>query len=162
MADASSLVLGYVGSSAVIRKLLSVVDTCSRSVAGATVLVHCHAGVSRSASVVIGYLMYKEGLTWQEALDEVMDARPAVMPNQGFRSQLLQFQHMSCDLSQWHGWQSHVSDAKAAAQAVGISSFDPLVAFSSAADFMTQSHTPAHISALLARAHEVPGLCGVY
>jgi len=91
-----------------------------------------------------------------------MDARPAVMPNQGFRSQLLQFQHLSCDLSQWHGWQSHVSDAKAAAQAVGISSFDPLVAFSSAADFLAQSHTPAHISALLARAHEVPGLCGVY
>jgi hypothetical protein len=105
--------------------------------------------------------MYSEGLTWQEALDQVMAARPVVMPNQGFRSQLLHFQHLDCDLSLWRGWACLVSDTKAAAQAVGISSFDPLVAFSSAADLMPMNHTPAHISALLARAHELPGMCGV-
>lgn len=32
------------------------------------ILVHCHAGVSRSATVVIAYLMQSMGMTFKEAL----------------------------------------------------------------------------------------------
>ncbi|KAM8859194.1 dual specificity protein phosphatase 19-like isoform 2-T5 [Spinachia spinachia] len=52
------------------------------------VLVHCNAGVSRSASIVIGYLMMREGLTFDEAYAEVKLARPSTRPNCGFHRQL--------------------------------------------------------------------------
>lgn len=51
-------------------------------------LVHCNAGVSRSASIVIGYLMLREGLSFDDALRQVKLARPSVCPNPGFYQQL--------------------------------------------------------------------------
>jgi Leucine-rich repeat (LRR) protein len=44
------------------------------------VFVHCQAGVSRSASVVIAWLMYKRQLNFEEALTIVRRARPLVEP----------------------------------------------------------------------------------
>lgn len=55
---------------------------------GGVVLVHCNAGVSRSSSVVIGYLMQKEGLPFEEAFSQVKAARPSIRPNPGFHRQL--------------------------------------------------------------------------
>ncbi|XP_028323757.1 dual specificity protein phosphatase 19-like [Gouania willdenowi] len=52
------------------------------------VMVHCNAGVSRSSSVVIGYLMLKEGLSFDDAYSQVKDARPSIRPNPGFYQQL--------------------------------------------------------------------------
>uniref|UniRef100_A0A667XZQ9 Dual specificity phosphatase 19b n=1 Tax=Myripristis murdjan TaxID=586833 RepID=A0A667XZQ9_9TELE len=52
------------------------------------VLVHCNAGVSRSSSVVIGYLMLREGLSFSDAYQQVKQARPSVCPNPGFFQQL--------------------------------------------------------------------------
>lgn len=48
---------------------------------GQGVLVHCHAGVSRSASVVAAYLMYKEGLTPTQAIARVKRAKPETFSN---------------------------------------------------------------------------------
>uniref|UniRef100_A0A3B1KK71 Dual specificity phosphatase 19a n=1 Tax=Astyanax mexicanus TaxID=7994 RepID=A0A3B1KK71_ASTMX len=44
------------------------------------VLVHCNVGVSRSVSVVIGYLMSREGQSFEEAFSFVKSARPASCP----------------------------------------------------------------------------------
>ncbi|XP_026164916.1 dual specificity protein phosphatase 19-like [Mastacembelus armatus] len=52
------------------------------------VLVHCNAGVSRSCSIVIGYLMLREGLSFDDAYNQVKLARPSVRPNPGFYQQL--------------------------------------------------------------------------
>ena len=52
------------------------------------VLVHCHKGVSRSSTFVIGYLMKKNGMSLIEALDYVKSIRPIVMPNLAFMEQL--------------------------------------------------------------------------
>lgn len=52
------------------------------------VLVHCNAGVSRSSSIVIGYLMLREGLSFDDAYGQVKLARPSVRPNAGFFQQL--------------------------------------------------------------------------
>nr|XP_057919634.1 dual specificity protein phosphatase 19-like isoform X1 [Doryrhamphus excisus] len=52
------------------------------------VLVHCNAGVSRSCSIVIGYLMLREGLPFDEAYRQVKRARPSCQPNPGFYQQL--------------------------------------------------------------------------
>ncbi|XP_028842161.1 dual specificity protein phosphatase 19b [Denticeps clupeoides] len=55
---------------------------------GGTVLLHCNAGVSRSASVAVGYLMSRESLPFEEAFDAVKRARPCIQPNPGFLQQL--------------------------------------------------------------------------
>lgn len=52
------------------------------------VLVHCHKGVSRSSTFVLGYLMKKNGMTLDEALEYVKTIRPIVMPNLAFMAQL--------------------------------------------------------------------------
>ena len=55
------------------------------------VFVHCNAGVSRAASIVIGYLMRTEGIGYQEAYGIVKSVRASVRPNDGFRQQLMRY-----------------------------------------------------------------------
>ncbi|XP_021743711.1 protein-tyrosine-phosphatase MKP1-like [Chenopodium quinoa] len=56
------------------------------------VLVHCCQGVSRSTSLVIAYLMWKEGQSFEDAFQYVKAARGVTNPNMGFACQLLQCQ----------------------------------------------------------------------
>jgi len=56
---------------------------------GGNVLVHCHAGISRSASVVIYYLMKSKKLTFKQALEYAKSRRSIVDPNEGFVAQLI-------------------------------------------------------------------------
>ncbi len=51
------------------------------------VLVHCSAGISRSCSIVIGYLIIK-GWKYEDALKLVQSKRKICNPNSGFRRQL--------------------------------------------------------------------------
>lgn len=55
---------------------------------GEKVLIHCRAGVSRSASVVIAYLMYRYKLNLEEAFEYVKNKRPQIDPNYGFLKRL--------------------------------------------------------------------------
>ncbi|XP_036429149.1 dual specificity protein phosphatase 19a [Colossoma macropomum] len=59
------------------------------------VLVHCNAGVSRSVSIVIGYLMSREGHSFDDASSLVKSVRPASCPNPGFLEQLKNFKPQS-------------------------------------------------------------------
>ncbi|KAL0327310.1 UNVERIFIED_CONTAM: Protein-tyrosine-phosphatase MKP1 [Sesamum angustifolium] len=59
---------------------------------GGRVLVHCCHGVSRSTSLVIAYLMWKEGQSFDDAFQHVRTARGVANPNVGFACQLLQCQ----------------------------------------------------------------------
>ncbi|KAF6737406.1 Dual specificity protein phosphatase 19 [Oryzias melastigma] len=59
---------------------------------GGVVLVHCNAGVSRSSSIVIGYLMLREGLSFDDAFSQVKQARPSSCPNPGFYQQLQNYE----------------------------------------------------------------------
>jgi len=52
-------------------------------------VLHCQQGISRSATIVIAYIMWKNNLTFRQALDYVMKRRPVVSPNGGFMGQLL-------------------------------------------------------------------------
>ncbi|XP_060896320.1 dual specificity protein phosphatase 19-like [Labrus mixtus] len=56
------------------------------------VLVHCNAGVSRASSIVIGYLMLREGLKFDDAYGQVKLARPSIRPNPGFYRQLQNYE----------------------------------------------------------------------
>jgi len=60
--------------------------------AGKQVLVHCQAGVSRSASICIAYLIKEHYLTFIQAYVVVKAARPLISPNHGYVSQLLKWQ----------------------------------------------------------------------
>lgn len=55
---------------------------------GGKVLVHCNAGVSRSASLVIGYLIISCGYAFQDAYNLVKSKRACIQPNAGFMLQL--------------------------------------------------------------------------
>jgi hypothetical protein len=48
------------------------------------VLVHCNAGASRSATIVISYLMHRNNLSFEEAYVYVKTKRPIVEPNPKF------------------------------------------------------------------------------
>lgn len=55
---------------------------------GESVLVHCQFGVSRSASVVMAYLMRYASMSVEEAYVHVKERRPMINPNPGFWMQL--------------------------------------------------------------------------
>ncbi|UJR24435.1 hypothetical protein I4U23_005811 [Adineta vaga] len=57
-----------------------------------SVLVHCSAGVSRSATIVAAYLMVIYQIDAIEAVQRVNQARPCACPNIGFLQQLLRFE----------------------------------------------------------------------
>lgn len=52
------------------------------------VFVHCDAGVSRSGSVIVAYLMASRGLNFEEAVAVAREARACIRPNRGFEMQL--------------------------------------------------------------------------
>ena len=53
------------------------------------VLVHCWKGVSRSATIVLAYVMRSQRLQYEAALITVRDRRPCIEPNPGFQTQLV-------------------------------------------------------------------------
>eukprot|EP01116_Phalansterium_solitarium_P004596 TRINITY_DN1562_c0_g1_i1.p1 TRINITY_DN1562_c0_g1~~TRINITY_DN1562_c0_g1_i1.p1 ORF type:complete len:180 (-),score=40.08 TRINITY_DN1562_c0_g1_i1:461-1000(-) len=87
--------------------LLSHLPACIEYIRGALesggkVLVHCAAGVSRSATVVIAYLMVNEGMSVTEARDAVKLKRPIIWPNPGFMRQLGLFEQMGRQVDREH------------------------------------------------------------
>ncbi|KAM3132279.1 tyrosine protein phosphatase yvh1 [Paramecium bursaria] len=55
------------------------------------VLVHCMSGRSRSATIVIAYLMRSQKMRVYEAIISVQEKRPLINPNDGFIQQLYSF-----------------------------------------------------------------------
>ena len=81
-------------------------------------LLYSQAGVSRSATVVLAYLMVHQHATLADALDMVTARRRAVDPNPGFRAQLATLEaalatHATADAA----WAALVSDSNKAAVA---------------------------------------------
>lgn len=56
------------------------------------------AGISRSSSICINFLMATRGISYEEAFTTVKKARPIVCPNPGFREQLRLFAEMKFTL----------------------------------------------------------------
>ena len=58
------------------------------------ILIHCMAGVSRSSSIVIAYLMYKTKKDYYPTYFFVKNKRKFISPNEGFVAQLLKFEKL--------------------------------------------------------------------
>ena len=58
------------------------------------ILVHCFAGSSRSATIIIAYLMWKNQLDYVESSNILQKIRPIVYPNYGFVRQLQMFEKL--------------------------------------------------------------------
>jgi len=61
---------------------------------GKVIFVHCAAGVSRSASMVISYIMATKAMKYQEAHDFVKQKRDVICPNTGFSKQLKKLEEL--------------------------------------------------------------------
>ena len=87
---------------------LPILDTCEEDISqifekafeiiesvhlnGGKVLVHCNAGISRSATICTAYLMKTQGISMDEALKMVKNKRKCVAPNFGFILKLMKFE----------------------------------------------------------------------
>ena len=88
----------------IIHKKISVSDTftqniikyfgeCLNFIKGEEkILVHCVAGSSRSATIVIAYIMWSKKMNFSKAFNFVKDKRPIIYPNTGFVEQLKMFE----------------------------------------------------------------------
>ncbi|EUB55337.1 Dual specificity protein phosphatase [Echinococcus granulosus] len=71
----------------------SVADRIAREARrGGRSLVHCVAGVSRSPSLVLAYLVKHSSMTLAEAYDHLRRLRPCIRPNPGFWRQLIKYE----------------------------------------------------------------------
>ncbi|KDO53611.1 hypothetical protein CISIN_1g014598mg [Citrus sinensis] len=80
------------------ENLLDYLDVCfdfiDRRRKEGGVLVHCFAGVSRSAAIITAYLMRTEQLSSEGALESLRQSCESVCPNDGFLEQLKMFEEM--------------------------------------------------------------------
>ncbi len=60
--------------------------------AGRSVYVHCRAGVNRSVTVVAAYLMWRDGLSRDEALSVIRGKRPRANPFEVYREYLAEWE----------------------------------------------------------------------
>ncbi|XP_008786853.2 dual specificity protein phosphatase 12-like [Phoenix dactylifera] len=78
--------------------LLDYLDVCldfvDESRKEGSVLVHCFAGVSRSAAVITAYLMRTEQRSLEDALESLRESCEFICPNDGFLDQLKLFEEM--------------------------------------------------------------------
>ena len=55
------------------------------------ILIHCAQGRSRSASLVVFYLMKEKGWNYDTCIKFIKEKRPSVRPNSGFVNQLKEY-----------------------------------------------------------------------
>ena len=86
---------------------------------GGAVLVHCAAGISRSATVVIGYLILHENHSLRSAFAHVYERRSCIWPNEGFLASLVTLEVevrggqpsiSATEYDQWGDWDGPVED----------------------------------------------------
>lgn len=70
--------------------------------AGGRILVHCQAGVSRSATILAACLMKSKKIKRDEALEIIKRKRASIAPNDGFMEQLNLYYDLNFEVDQSH------------------------------------------------------------
>ena len=81
-----------------LSRLPECIDFVVRGVAAGGILIHCHAGISRSATVLMAYVMATEQLDCPSAFRRIKSIYRPAKPNAGFVAQLKLFWSMGCRL----------------------------------------------------------------
>eukprot|EP00742_Colponemidia_sp_Colp-10_P001604 GILJ01001723.1.p1 GENE.GILJ01001723.1~~GILJ01001723.1.p1 ORF type:complete len:480 (-),score=54.69 GILJ01001723.1:987-2426(-) len=80
--------------------LLDALEFMDNAIAsGGRVYVHCIQGVSRSAAMIIGYLMWSQKLTYDQAYTKLRECRGVCNPNIGFMCRLIDWSKRTTDKS---------------------------------------------------------------
>jgi protein-tyrosine phosphatase len=80
-------------------------------------LVHCAAGVSRSSTITIAFLVRECHFSLREAFDLLRERRPICWPNAGFMRGLIAFEarihsgRTSLDIAEYETWTNVNSEA---------------------------------------------------
>ena len=61
---------------------------------GGAILIHCKLGISRSAAIILAYLMKYYGFSLNNAIQFIKKQRDRINPNQGFMEQLKKYENM--------------------------------------------------------------------
>ncbi|XP_063818706.1 dual specificity protein phosphatase 5 [Pseudophryne corroboree] len=72
------------------QEAIDFIDTVRR--AGGRVLVHCEAGISRSPTICMAYLMKTKSFRLEEAFEYIKQRRSLISPNFSFMGQLLHYE----------------------------------------------------------------------
>lgn len=62
-----------------------------------SVLVHCYAGISRSVTICLAYLMQATHSTLEQAFDFLLKQNGSIAPNFHFMGQLIEFEKQLLD-----------------------------------------------------------------
>ena len=81
-------------SQSLIRHFPAAIAFIKEGIQKGGVLVHCFAGVSRSATCVIAFLMQEKNMTFEKAFAFASQRRPIIFPNMGFQKQLSEFEKL--------------------------------------------------------------------
>ena len=74
------------------KQCFDFMDSCLNINDKNKLFVHCHKGLSRSATIIIGYEMWKHKKSFNDVSDEIKKNRSFIMPNIGFQAQLNVFE----------------------------------------------------------------------
>ncbi|XP_041353489.1 dual specificity protein phosphatase 10-like [Gigantopelta aegis] len=72
------------------EEAIEFIDDCHQN--GGKILIHCHAGVSRSATITIAYILKHTKMTMTDAYKYVKGKRAIISPNFNFMGQLMEFE----------------------------------------------------------------------
>lgn len=79
-----------------LKSILSSVDKVLSN--GGNCLVHCAMGVSRSVTVCACWIMSREKLTLEHAMEKIRKVRPEALPNLGFTASLRALEQVEGDI----------------------------------------------------------------
>ena len=94
----SDFPLQDINENGILIHLVKMIDTYISC--GKQVLVNCFAGISRSTTIVLAYLMYKNKWGIEDAISFVRTKRYFINPNYGFLCQLYNLQDTLCHLDE--------------------------------------------------------------
>jgi protein-tyrosine phosphatase len=80
--------------SSILKHIEDALEWVEKQLQTKNVLIHCHMGISRSASLVLAFLMKNFGMTLDQAFEHTASIRDTIGPNSTFMKELQTYESM--------------------------------------------------------------------